>query len=148
MEIITQNKKAYFDYHILETLEAGIVLEGAEVKSVKLGQINLKGAYVVINNNEAFLINASIAPYKMARQESYDPRRSRKLLLHKKQINYLLGKTKEKGITLLPLKVYLKKGLVKIEIGIARGKKKYDKREIIKKRESEREIRRALKYRK
>jgi SsrA-binding protein len=145
MKLLTKNKKAYFNYQILETFEAGIVLEGQEVKSVKQDQINLKGAYVTIANHQAYLLNAHIAPYKFANLSDYDPRRTRKLLLHKKEIDYLIGKSKEKGITILPLKVYLKKGFVKLEIGIARGKKKYDKREAIKKREAQREIQRVLK---
>lgn len=147
MKVLSINKRAFFDYHISETYEAGIVLSGPEVKSVKAGNIDLKGAYITVANNEVYLINASIAPYKFARQENYQPRHTRKLLLHKKEIDYLLGKSKERGITILPLKVYLKGGLVKLTIGIARSKKKYDKREIIKKREAEREIERHLKRR-
>ena len=145
MKILAKNKKAYFDYQILETLEAGIILTGSEVKSAKLGQINLKGAYVSIANDQVSLLNAHIAPYQFATIKKYDPRRTRKLLLHKKQIDYLAGKLNEKSITILPLKAYAKKGFIKLEIGIGRGKKKYDKRETIKKRESERAIGRALK---
>jgi SsrA-binding protein len=145
MKKIAQNKKAYFDYKILEKFEAGIALIGPEVKSVKQNQINLKGAYVAITNNEANLLNIHIAPYKFAGKIKYDPKRSRKLLLHKKEINYLIGKSHEQGLTILPLSIYLKKGIIKIEIGIGQGKKKYDKREAIKKRESDRAIRRAIK---
>ena len=148
MKLLIKNKKAYFDYKILENLEAGIVLTGAEVKSIKQSQINLKGAYVAITGNEANLLNAHIAPYKFANQNSYNPTRSRKLLLHKKEIDYLIGKSREKGITILPLSAYTKKGLIKLEVGIGQGKKKYDKRETIKKREGEREIQRAIKQRK
>lgn len=145
MKTLAKNKKAYFDYKILETIEAGIVLTGPEVKSVKQNQINLKGAYVAITNNEANLLNAHIAPYKFAGKIKYDPKRSRKLLLHKKEIDYLIGKSHEQGLTTLPLSVYLKKGIIKIEIGIGQGKKKYDKRETIKKREADRTIKRAIK---
>ena len=145
IKIITKNKKAYFDYKVLETFEAGIVLSGPEVKSVKKGQINLKGSYVTISNKEVNLLNTHIAPYQFAKIESYNPKRTRKLLFHKKEVNYFIGKLNEKGLTFLPLKVYLKKGFVKLEIGIARGKKRYDKRETVKKRESERMIQRAIK---
>jgi len=144
--ILTKNKKAYFDYQISENFESGIVLSGPEVKSAKNSQINLKGAYVTIVGNEASLLNAHIAPYKFADQKNYDPKRTRKLLLHRKEINYLIGKLNGKGDTILPLKAYTKKNFIKIEIGIGQGKKKYDKREAIKKRESDREIKRALKY--
>lgn len=145
VKTVAKNKKAYFDYHILETFEAGIMLSGAEVKSVKSSQISLKGAYVTTSNNEVSLINVHISPYKFANQKNYDPTQTRKLLMHKKEINYLIGKLNEKGITILPLKVYVKRGLIKIEVGIARGKKEYDKRETVKKRESDRTIQRALK---
>ncbi len=144
---IVKNKKAYFDYHILEELEAGLVLSGAEVKSIKFGQINLKGAYVEVKpEGEVFLVNCYIAPYKPAKQQqfNYDPYRLRKLLLHKKQINYLYGKIKEPGITIVPLEVYLSHGLIKLKIAVARGKKKYDKRETIKKRDFNRRKRKEL----
>ncbi len=146
MKIIQKNKKAYFDYKILEKFEAGISLTGNEVKSIRLGKISLKGSYVVIKNEEAFLINCNIPPYQPANApENHDPERTRRLLLRKKEIRYLIGKTKQKGLTLVPLRVYNKKGKIKIEIGLVKGKKKPDKREKIKKREQEREIRRALK---
>ena len=138
MPIITTNKKAYFDYEILETLEAGIVLSGPEVKSAKGGKINLAGSYVTLDGaGTPWLINAHIAAYPPAQQvqQNYNPTQSRKLLLKKKEIVNLIGKTKIKGLTLIPLKVYTKKGFVKIEIGLARGKKKWDKREAIKERE-------------
>jgi SsrA-binding protein len=138
---IAENKKAYFDYAILETFEAGLALSGPEVKSIKKGQINLKGAYIGLDGTTAaHLIKAHIAPYKAAavQQRDYDPYQNRQLLLHKKELKYLFGKAHEPGITVVPLKVYLKGGLIKLEIGIARGKKKFDKRESIKKREFER----------
>ncbi len=147
MAILAENKKVIHNYQILEKYEAGLVLSGPEVKSVKKGQINLKGSYITISpNQEAWLINAHIAPYPPAKREQkdYNPLRKRKILLHKKEIISLLGKSKQKGLTILPLKVYTKHGFVKIEIGLAKGKKKYDKRELIKKRETERKIRRAL----
>lgn len=152
MKIIAKNKRAAFDYNILEKFEAGIVLTGAEVKSIKQGNISLKGSYVTIsmtgpdNKPEAWLINAHISPYKPAGiQLGYDPEKSRKLLLHKKEIDYLIGKQKEGGLTIIPLLVYTKKGRIKIEVGLGRGKKKYEKREAIRKREDERKMRRALK---
>lgn len=144
MPTLTTNKKAFHDYHILEKYEAGIVLSGPEVKSVKSGQINLKGGYIINKADELWLINCHISPYKMALLKDYKPTRDRKLLLNKKEISSLVGKLQSKGLTVLPLSVYTKGSLVKIEIGVARGKKEYDKREIIKKRESDRHIQRIL----
>lgn len=144
---ITTNKTAYYNYTISDTFEAGLVLSGPEVKSVKKGQIDLKGAYVTVDPQlEAWLLNASIAPYGPARsmQKKYDLQQNRKLLLTKKELKYLLGKQKEPGVSLMPLKVFLKNRLIKIEIGVGKGKKKYDKREIIKKRDFDRRKRRAL----
>ena len=130
------NPKAGFDYEILETLEAGIVLKGYEVKSVKTGKVSIKGSYVKILNGEPFLIGATISPYQVANiTDDYDPQSSRKLLLSKKQISVLVGTSQTHGLTLVPLKLYEKKGRVKLLIGIARGKKKYDKRETIKKKD-------------
>ena len=145
--IITTNKRAYFDYEILETYEAGIELLGFEVKAIKNNRINLAGSYVVIRNNEAWLINADIPAYQPKNAPvDYDSKRTRRLLINKSEITSFIGKIHEKGLTLLPLKVYTKskKNLIKIEIGLARSKKKADKREIIKKREIQREIRRNL----
>jgi len=145
MKLIQKNKLAYFNYKILEKFEAGIVLTGAEVKSVKKGQIDLKGSYVTIHNNEAWLINAHISPYKMASsQKDYDPTRARKLLLKQKEIKSLIGKEKAQGLTIVPISVYIIRRLVKIKLGLARGKKKADKRESIKKRDVNRKIRRAM----
>ncbi len=146
--MIAKNKKAYFDYHLLEEFEAGLVLSGPEVKAIKLGEINLKGSYIdVKSTSEAYLINAYVAPYKPARihQLNYDPYQPRKLLLHKKEISYLYGKAKEPGLTIVPLEVYLSHGLIKLKIAVARGKKKYDKRESIKQKEFRRRQRQALK---
>lgn len=146
MKILAENKKAYFDYQILEKFEAGLVLIGQEVKSIKSGRISLKGAYVILRNEEPYLIGANIPPYQPKNAPAdYNPERSRKLLLSKSEIKKLIGKTKEKGLTLKPLKIYTKNGKIKLEFGIGKGKKKADKREIIKKRETEREIDKALK---
>jgi len=145
MSLIKKNKEGLFDYEILESFEAGIVLRGPEVKAVKLGQISLKGSYASLDGNqELWLVNCHISPYAPARgqQQAYNPTRPRKLLLHKKEITALLGKSKQKGLTIIPISVYTKKGLIKLDIGLARGKTKIDKRENIKKRETEREIRR------
>lgn len=144
MKIIAKNKKAFFDYRIKETFEAGIALLGHEVKSVKGGNISLKGSFVTVNQGEVWLLNASISLYKHAKDKSYDPHRTRKLLLHRKEIERLIGKVQEKGITLIPLKIYLKKGKVKVEVGLGEGKKKYDKRQAIKEREDKRKIERAI----
>ena len=146
MSAFAENRKAYFDYEILEKFEAGLVLSGAEVKSIKGGRMNLNGSYVNFHNNEPYLIGASIAPYQPKNQPSdYDQSRSRKLLLNKKEIDYLIGKTKQKGLTLMPLKAYNKGRKIKIEIGLARGKKQYDKRAVIAKREIAKKIERELK---
>jgi SsrA-binding protein len=145
---IVENKKAYYNYEILEKYEAGIVLSGPEVKSVKSGRINIEGGYVIIDKDQIpWLININIAPYLPAKeiQENYNPNQPRKLLLKKKEISSLIGKAKIKGLTIIPLRVYNKHGLIKIEIGLAKGKKKIDKREKIKKREMERKIREELK---
>ncbi len=139
------NPKAGFDYEILETLGAGIVLKGYEVKSVKTGKVSIKGSYVKILNGEAFLIGATISPYQVANTpDGYDPQSSRKLLLSKKQISVLVGTSQAHGLTLVPLKLYDKKGRIKLLIGIARGKKKYDKRETIKKKDVARAKQRGL----
>ena len=146
MAVIAENKKAYFNYQILEKFEAGMALTGQEVKSIKTRGVNLAGSYVVLRNNEAFWIGAKIPPYqpKNAPQD-YNPERLRKLLLKKAEIKHLIGKSLQKGLTLMPLKVYTKGGKLKLEFGIAKGKKKFDKKELIKKREAEREIRRVMK---
>jgi len=148
MKILADNKKAYYDYEILEKFEAGFVLTGSEVKSIKTGHIGLKGSYVVLKGEEVYLIGATIPPYQPKNTSpDYDPERSRKLLLNKLEIKYLIGKTKERGLTLIPLKVYTKYAKIKLEFGIAKGKKKLDKRELIKKRETDKIIERELKAR-
>jgi SsrA-binding protein len=148
MKIYAENKEAHFNYEILEKLDAGMVLIGQEVKSIKEGKATIKGAYVVITNNEAFLIGATVPPYQPNNApKDYNPSRSRKLLLTKKELNYLIGKSEERGLALIPLKLYDKYAMVKLEFGIGKGKKKRDKRESIKKREAKREIERELKTR-
>jgi len=143
------NKKAHFDYEILEKYEAGIVLFGHEVKSVKSGQMDLKGSYITVKQAppvELFLINGYIPKYKPAGElPNYEPRRTRKILVHRREIRGLIGKLAQKGLTLVPLRVYTKHNLIKIEFGVARGKKKFDKRETIKERELDRQTRRILK---
>jgi len=139
------NPKAHFDYSILEALEAGLVLSGQEVKSVKTGKVSLRGSYIKILNAEAWLIGATISPYQQNNTSpDYDPQRTRKLLLKKKEVNHLFEKSQESGLSIVPLKLYGKKNLVKLEIGLARGKKKYDKRESTKKKDEERKIRQGL----
>lgn len=145
MPIISVNKRAYFDYEILENFEAGVVLTGQEVKSIKTGHISLAGAFVTMKGAEAWLTNSHVPPYKMAGKIlDYEPTRPRKLLLRKKELSSLIGKIKQKGLTLVPLRVYTKGSKIKLEFGIGRGKKKYEKRETIKKREIDRKIRSAM----
>ena len=146
MATFADNRKAHFDYEILETYQAGLVLNGQEVKSIKLGRIQLTGSYVILRGEELFLVGANIPPYQPANApKDYDPERSRKLLLHKDEISHLIGKSKQKGLTFIPLKVYNDKRKLKLEFALARGKKKADKREDIKLREAKREIERTLK---
>ena len=141
MVIYATNKKAYFDYEIIETLEAGIILKGYEVTSIRKGKINLFGSYATFHNNELFLTNASIATYQPKNQPAnYDARRPRKLLLKRKELEYLQSQNRQKGISIIPLKVYDKNGKIKIELALARGKKKYDKRESIKQKEFKRRV--------
>ncbi|MFH1462685.1 MAG: SsrA-binding protein SmpB [bacterium] len=148
MASLAENKKAYFNYEILEKFEAGVVLIGQEVKAIKSGRINLAGSYVVLREEEVYLVGANIPPYQPKNAPSdYNAERSRKLLLRKLEIKHLIGKTQQKGLTLVPLKVYTKKGKIKIEFGLAKGKKKADKRESIKKRESDRNIKQELNLR-
>ena len=142
---LAQNKKASHDYHILDTIEAGIVLTGTEIKSIRAARINLKDGFAQIKNGEAWLMNVHISLYDQGNQFNHDPLRNRKLLLHKKQINQLAGEISKKGVTLVPLKVYIKNGFAKVLLGLVQGKHDYDKRESIKKRDQEREIRRTLK---
>ena len=147
MKLIANNKKAYHDYYILETYEAGIALHGTEVKSLRMGKCSIKEAFIRVENEEVYVYGMHISPYEKGNIFNKDPLRVRKLLLHKSEIRKLLGKTKEKGMTLVPLKVYFKDSLVKVEIGLAKGKKLYDKRQDIAKKDQQREAQRDFKVR-
>ena len=147
MKVVCQNRKAYHDYHIEDTIEAGISLLGTEVKSLREGKASLKESYVMIKEGEAFLLNCHINPYTHGNRMNHDPLRTRKLLLHRKELNSLAGKATEKGFTLIPLKIYFKDSFAKVEIGLAKGKRLFEKRETIKAREARREIERAMKTR-
>jgi len=141
------NRRARHDYIIEETYEAGLVLRGSEVKSLREGKANLKDSYAGILKGEAFLLNAHISPYAAANRFNHEPTRTRKLLLHKKEIRRLTGRVKEKGLTLIPLRLYFKSGKAKVELGLARGKKLYDKRESLRRKVAQREVERSLKSR-
>ncbi len=146
MRVIAKNKKAFFNYDLIETLEAGISLLGSEVKSIREGKISLKESYAEIKEGEVFLINCHISPYNPANIFNHDPLREKKLLLHRREIKRLIGKIKEKGLTLVPLKVLLNdKGKVKVEIALAKGKRVYQKRDAIRQRDQDREMRAELK---
>ena len=145
MKIIDKNKKAYFDYELEEKLEAGIVLAGSEVKSVKLGNVTLRDAFCFVDKGEIFLKNCYIAPYEKGSAFEPEPRRDRKLLLHKQEVNKLIGKIKQKGFSLIPTMIYFSKNLVKVEIALGRGKKQHDKRESMKEKDVMREAERAIK---
>ena len=147
VKLVANNKKAYHDYFILETFEAGIALSGTEVKSIRMGKCSIKEAFVRVEKGEVFIYGMHISPYEKGNIFNKDPLRERKLLLHRSEINKLLGKTKEQGITIMPLKVYLKGSFVKVEIGLARGKKLYDKRQDIAKKDQKREAQREFKIR-
>ncbi|WP_416675654.1 SsrA-binding protein SmpB [Egbenema bharatensis] len=145
-KIIADNRQARFQYEILETYEAGIELRGTEVKSIRQGKVNLRDGYALIRNEEAWLHNVHISPHDTAGQIfNHDPRRTRKLLLHAQEIRKLIGQVEQKGLTLIPLKLFLKRGWVKVTIGLARGKKLHDKREDLKRKQANREIERAMK---
>lgn len=145
MKIVATNKKAYHDYHIEESHEAGMMLKGTEVKSLREGRANLKDSFARVENEEIFLYNCHISPYSHGNIANHDPLRTRKLLMHKGEIQRLMGKMMQKGYTLLPLKIYFKDGKAKIELALAKGKKQYDKREDIKKRDAAREMEKAFK---
>ncbi|HZV47998.1 MAG TPA: SsrA-binding protein SmpB [Thermodesulfovibrionales bacterium] len=145
MKVISQNRKAYHDYHIEETVESGIALLGTEVKSLREGRAHLKDSYVILKSGEAFLLNCHISPYSHGNIMNHEPIRTRKLLMHRKEIDRLRGKVEGKGYTLIPLKLYFKDSFVKVEIGLARGKKLFEKRDTIKEREAKREIEKAMK---
>jgi len=145
--VIAVNRKARHDYHIEESLEAGIVLKGSEIKSIRAGKVNLSDAHARPENGELWLYNCHIATYDAASYNTHEPKRPRKLLLHRKELDFLAAKVTQKGLTLVPLKLYTKHGVAKLELGVARGKKLYDKREAIARRHAEREIERAMKQR-
>ncbi len=145
IKIITDNKKARFDYEILEKFEAGLVLTGSEVKSLRAGAVNLKDSYVSFRDGEAYLQNAHISEYKSSSYNNHTPERLRKLLLHREELNKIMGKVREKTLTCIPLKLYFKEGRVKVELGLGRGKKKHDKRESLKQKDSQRELARVMK---
>lgn len=144
VKVITTNRKARHDYHIEDTFEAGLVLTGSEIKSIRAGQVNLRDAYAAVRDGELWLINAHIAPYQQASYENHEPRRDRKLLMHRREINRLTGKLQERGFTLVALSIYLKAGRAKVELGLARGKRLHDKREALRERADRRQIERAL----
>jgi len=146
-KVVAVNKKANHDFAIEETIEAGIVLLGTEIKAIRNSKVQLRDAFVRIRNNEAWISNMHISPYDHGNQFNHDPLRSRKLLLHKKQISKLIGQTKEQGSAIVPIKMYLKDGFAKVLIGIGKGKKDYDKRQDLKKKDAKREIDRALRDR-
>ena len=143
--VVTTNRKAYHDYFIEETYEAGISLLGTEVKSIREGRVNLKDSYAIIKNNEVFLLNCHISPYSHGNLQNHEPLRTRKLLLKRREIDKLWGKLSQQGFTLVPLKIYFKKGKAKVEIGLVKGKRKYEKREALKEKEAKREIQRHMK---
>jgi SsrA-binding protein len=145
-KVITDNRQARYLYEILETYEVGIQLTGTEVKSIRAGRVNLQDGYALIRNSEVWLINAHISPYTASGQYfNHEPRRTRKLLLHRQEIRKLIGKVEQQGLTLIPLKMYFKRGWVKVSIGLCKGKKIHDKREDLKRRQDQRDIQRAMK---
>jgi SsrA-binding protein len=144
---IAENRKAYHDFHLFETFEAGIVLLGTEVKAIREGRVNLRDSFARVDDGELFIYNVNISPYSHRGYATHEPLRRRKLLLHRSEIQKLIGKTVEKGMTLVPVRMYMKDGRVKVAVSLAKGKKEYDKRETIKKREADRETRAAMKSR-
>ncbi len=146
-KMISVNRQAYHEYEVERTIEAGIVLVGTEIKSIRDGKVNLRGSYAIARNSELWLENAHIAVYDHGNRNNHEPMRNRKLLLHKRELSLLLGKVATKGMTLIPLKLYLKGGRAKVELGLCRGKKLYDKRDAITEREAKREIERAFRQR-
>jgi SsrA-binding protein len=148
IKIVSDNRQARFRYEIIETYEAGIELKGTEVKSIRQGKANLRDGYALVRNGEVWMLNVHVSPYETASEYfNHDPRRTRRLLLHRQEIRKLIGKVEEKGLTLVPLKMYMKKGRVKVTIGLGRGKKLFDKRESIKEKDAKREMARMMKQR-
>ena len=144
IKIIANNKKAYHEYFVEETYEAGIALQGTEVKAIRMGQVSIKEAYCRIRNGEVFVDNMNVSPYEQGNRANHEPLRERKLLLHRYEIDKLIKKVDEKGLTLVPTKIYLKNRRAKLEIGVCRGKKLYDKRETLKRKQADREASRAM----
>jgi SsrA-binding protein len=144
---IAENRKAYHDFHLIETFEAGLVLLGTEVKAIREGRVNLRDSYARVEQSEVYLYNVNISPYSHRGYADHEPLRRRKLLLHRDEIRKLVGKTVEKGMTLVPVRMYFKNGRVKVAVSLAKGKKEYDKRETIKRRDTDRETRAAMKQR-
>lgn len=147
VKVVTVNRRAFHDYFIDDRIEAGLVLTGTEIKSIREGRVNLREGYARIDNGEGWLVNVHIAPYEPGNRYNHDPIRSRKLLMHRKELDSLVGRVRQRGYTLIPTQLYLKHGRAKVELGLARGKREYDKRESIAKREAQREIDRSLKDR-
>jgi SsrA-binding protein len=147
IKVVATNQKAYHNYYISDPMEAGLVLTGTEIKSLRGGRVTLGDAYVKPENGEMWLLNAHIARYEAGSYMSHEPTRSRKLLVHKKEMRIMLGRIKERGLTLVPTKIYIKGNVAKVEVAVGKGKKLYDKREVIEKRESDRELGRILKNR-
>ena len=146
-KVIATNRKAKHDYFLLDTYEAGLVLQGSEIKSIRAGQVSIKEAYVRTDGKEAWLVDAHIAPYDPASRQNHDPKRDRKLLLHRKEIGKLWDEVRQKGVTIIPLRIYLKNGRAKLEIALAKGKRKYDKRQDLARKDAQREMERALRRR-
>lgn len=144
IKVVARNRKAKFEYELLEFFEAGIELRGTEIKSIRAGQVSLSEAYVRTNGKQAWLVGAHVAPYEQASAFNHDPERERRLLLHKKEIKTLFDSIRQKGMTIIPTQIYLKEGRAKVEIALAKGKRQYDKRQSIKKRDMDRDINRAL----
>ena len=147
IKVIATNRKARHEYHFLDVCEAGLVLQGSEIKSIRAGRVSLQEGFVLFENGEAWLVNVHIAPYDPAHRQNHEPRRRRKLLLHRREIDRLQGGAQEKGFTVVPIRLYLKEGRAKVEIALAKGKRQYDKRQAIAKRDSKRQIDRAIKER-
>ncbi len=147
IKTVATNRKARHDYHIEDTYEAGLVLTGTEIKSIRASRVNLRDSYATLKEGELWLMNAHIAPYNQGSYANHEPRRPRKLLMHRREINRIAGRIQEKGFTLVPLRLYLKNNLAKVELGLARGKKQYDKRATLREKETRREIDRAVAHR-
>ncbi|MDQ7093093.1 SsrA-binding protein SmpB [Desulfosporosinus sp. PR] len=145
IKVVSENRKAFHDYFIEDRIEAGIILTGTEIKSIRNGRVNLKDSYAHLDNGEVWVYQMHISPYEQGNRFNHDPLRPRKLLLHRSEISKLVGKIQQQGLTLIPIKIYLKKGLAKVELGVAQGKKNYDKRQALAEREGKRDIERALK---